>query len=169
MNDKRSIRYRELVIKEGDTFYMTDYILPITVVAIYQNAGPSPNIVLNYGGSDFIKPASVIFNRILTGSYARGGNPRYQVGKRLSTPTSQNLLKILAVSDREGIVTGSDAAQYHYFVQLVEADGKITYSSMPESLLARYEEIGSVIIRPLPDVMDEDSQLIDLGEVTIEL
>lgn len=171
--NKRTLYYRNHQISEGDIFYMTDYIIPIKVVAIYQNNKPVASVVLSYDGTDFIQPADVVFNRIIAGSYAFGGNPRYTVGKRLSTPTTSNLVTILGISDREGIVegavAGSSFAQYHYFVQLVEADGKITYTVLTESMLARYDEIDTVVIRPLPDVMEEDAKLIDIGEITIDL
>lgn len=158
-----SITYRNITIKEGDVFYVEGFDTPLTVRSVVKTKRYVA--LVSYGDTDFILEVTLLLNRILSGVLLPSGTPAYQEGWRFTIPTTQNTVTIQAVSARKALTTGSTNPQFIYFVQHIDANGNSTYVSLGERQLDGYLRMGSTVIRPFPENLENDHDPIDVGEI----
>lgn len=147
-----TITHDGVTVTEGDVLYMPDNIHPVTVLALYQHT--TARAVLDYADEEFILDASTLLSRIKNGQLATVGRPLFTKGMRFRQPTTDTLLVIAGVSDRMADAPGGQT--FHYFVQHVDADGHISYTTLDEQTLAAFPRETSVVVRPFPSIVDGD-------------
>lgn len=159
-----SVTHDGTTVREGDVLYMTDNIHPVTVLALYQ--GDQPRAVLGYGGQEYLIDAGTVLSRVKSGSWSTVGQPAYRKGMRFRQPSTDTLVTIQGVSDRQ-VATGGFLPRFQYFVQHVDANGTISYTTLDERHLDAYERETSVIVRPFPEELPGEN-VIDGVEIIID-
>lgn len=151
-----SVTHDGLKVVEGDVLYMADNIHPVVVLAIYQNQDETPRTVLGYGGNEYLMDCATLLSSIRSGYFSSIGTPSYQKGARFRQPNTDTLVSVIGVSDRRS------NGQFHYFVQHVDANGAITYTTLDETTLKGYPRETSVVVRPFPTDLPTDADIIEL-------
>lgn len=159
-----TITHGDITVREGDVLYMPDNIHPVVVLALYQNE--TPRAVLGYGGSEHLIDAGTLLSRLKSGALSRVGQPAYVKGARFRQPSTDTLVTVQAVSDRQ-VASGDLPPRFQYFVQHVDANGTISYTTLDERHLDAYERETSVVVRPFPEEIPGEN-VIDGVEIIIE-
>lgn len=155
-----TITHGDITVTEGDVLYIPDNIHPVTVLALYRHT--TARAVLDYAGTEIILDAATLLSRINNGHLAPIGHPLFAKGMRFRQPTTDTLLSIEGVSGRMADAPG--VPSFHYFVQHLDADGQISYTTLDEQTLAGFPREASVTVRPFPptEVGDDDFDGIEL-------
>ena len=159
-----SIAHGETTVTVGDVFYIPDNIHPVTVLALYQN--DRSRAVLGYAGEEHFVDGGTLLSRVANGVWLSVGKPAYRTGDRFRQPSTDTLVTVKGVSDRQ-VYNGGTTPRFQYFVQHVDANGTITYTTLDERLLDGYEPELSVVIRPFPPEVPGEN-VIDEVEIIIE-
>lgn len=158
------ITHGEITVEVGDVLYIPDNIQPVTVLALYKT--DRVRAVLGYAGQEHLMDGGVVLSRVKEGEWSSVGRPVYLEGQRFRQPSTDTLVTVKGVSDRQ-VLNGHSTPQFQYFVQHVDANGTISYAILDEIFLHGYEKEISVVVRPFPEETPLDIA-VDEIEIIIE-
>lgn len=158
------IAHGETTVSVGDVFYIPDNVHPVTVLALYQN--DKSRAVLGYAGEEHFIDGGTLLSRVANGTWTSVGQPAHRVGSRFRQPSTDTLVTVKGVSDRQ-VKNGGETPRFQYFVQHVDANGTISYTTLDERFLDAYEPELSVVVRPFPPEAPGEN-VIDEVEIIIE-
>lgn len=158
------ISHGDTLIEVGDVLYIPDNVHPVTVLALYQT--DRTRAVLDYAGTEQLIDGGVLLSRVANNTWTRVGSPLFDKrGQRFRQPSTDTLVTVLSVSDRQ-VLNGFPNPHFQYFVQHIDANGVISYTTLDEMTLAGYEPEDSVVVSPFP-VVEPGENVIDEVEIVI--
>ena len=159
------ISHGDTVIEVGDVLYIPDNIHPVTVFALYQTSD-RVRAVVGYGGAEYLIDGGTLLSRVANGVWTTVGKPAFRKGERFRQPSTDTLVTVNAVSERP-VLNGFAQPHFQYFVQHIDANGIISYTTLDEMTLSGFEPEVSVIVRPFPTEEPGDN-VIDEVEIIIQ-
>lgn len=161
----KRITYQNFQITEGDAL-MTDTLeTPLLVRAIFFTN--EHKAVVTFGQTDFILSIKTIINRLKNGSLQFGGNAVFSVRQMFEIPLSGEIITILGISPRKAPVPNSLVPQFYYFVQHVDANGILSYTTLRQSIISSYTPMSLPPVPVFQTDIPHDDDPIDVGEIQL--
>lgn len=161
----KRITYQNIQITEGDVLFTETLETPLLVRSIFYTN--EHKAVVTFGQTDFILTMQTIINRLKNGSLQLGGNAAFSVRQMFEIPLSGEIITILGISPRKALVPGSPVPQFYYFVQHVNANGILSYTTLRQSVISTYIPMTSPPIPVFQTDIAHDDDPIDSGEIQL--